>query len=204
MNILIGRQAPLFTAKAVNGKNEIFDFCLESFLNKSSTKGVLLFFYPLNFTFVCPTELVKLNEYLSEFEQRGIVVCTVSVDSEYSHLAWKNKSVSEGGIGDVGFNMISDLSHEISLKYGLLSENGRVSYRGTIFIDENGLVRHVSINDLMIGRNIDEIIRIIDAFKFFEKNGDVCPANWKPGDSGMEPSLRGVQDYMTSNCHDND
>ena len=197
--ILIGKNAPCFVAKAVNSKNEIIDFCLESILNKSSTKGVILFFYPLNFTFVCPTELVKLNEYIELFEKRGIMVCTISVDSEYSHLAWKNSSVSEGGIGDVSFNMISDLDHKISSAYGVLTENGKVAYRATFFIDENGIIRYLSVNDLMIGRNIDEILRVIDAFKFFEKNGDVCPVNWKNGDDGMSPTLCGVKDYMISN-----
>lgn len=199
---LIGKKAPIFNAKSVNGKNEIIDFSLENVLNKSSTKGVLLFFYPLNFTFVCPTELVKLNEYLEEFDKRGIVVCAISVDSQYSHLAWKQKDVCDGGIGDVNFEMISDLNKSISSSYGVLSEGG-VAYRGTFFIDEDGIIRHASLNDLMIGRNIDEILRIIDAYKFYQKNGDVCPVNWKLGEPGMEASVNGVQDYMTSRYSDN-
>jgi len=200
---LIGKNAPLFNSKAVNGKNEIIDFSLELLLNKSSTRGVLLFFYPLNFTFVCPTELVKLNELLDEFEKRGISVLTISVDSEYSHLAWKEKEISEGGIGNVGFTMISDLDHSISSQYGVLTENNKVSYRATIFIDENGIIRHFSVNDLMIGRNIDEMLRIIDAYKFYEKNGEVCPVNWKQGDSGMEASTQGVKDYMMTQNYNN-
>jgi peroxiredoxin (alkyl hydroperoxide reductase subunit C) len=195
---IIGKSAQYFNAKAINSKNEIIDFSLESVLNKSSTKGVLLFFYPLNFTFVCPTELVKLNEDLHEFEKRGIVVCSISVDSEYAHLTWKQTDVLDGGIGNVSFNMISDLDKNISKQYNVLKNEPEISYRATVFIDENGIVRYFAINDLMIGRNIEEILRIIDAYKFYEKNGDVCPVNWKNGDHGIEATLSGVKDYMTS------
>lgn len=205
MNVLVGRKAPFFKAKMVNPEGKICDFCLETTLDKASTKGVLLFFYPLDFTFVCPTELVELNKKISEFEDRGIVVASISVDSEYSHCAWRKTKITEGGIGEVAFKMISDLDHSISKAYDVLSANERVSLRASFYIDADGIVRHQSINDLPIGRNIDEILRVIDAFKFYEKKGEVCPVNWKSGDSGMEPTIRGVSDYMTSNYqgHDN-
>ena len=199
MQSLVGREAPNFQAKAINDQNEIVDVCLETILNKNSTKGVVLFFYPLNFTFVCPTELVQLNKTFNEFEKRGIVVMAISVDSKYSHLAWKNMPLTQGGVGCLNYLMVSDIKKEIGCTYGILASGNEVALRATFFIDANGIVRHQSVNDLPIGRNINEIIRIIDAYKHYEKNGEVCQANWQPGSQGFEPSQSGVCDFMTSN-----
>lgn len=204
MNVLVGRQAPDFTAKAVNSKGEIFDFSLEYYLSKNNIKGVLLFFYPLNFTFVCPTELVKLHHYTAEFEKRGVILAGISVDSEYSHLQWRKLELEEGGIGDLDYTLISDLSKEITNAYGVMSPNKSVALRAAFFIDGEGIVRHQTINDLPIGRNIEELLRVIDAWKYHEKHGEVCPVDWKVGSHGMKATACGVSDYMTSEYSNNE
>ena len=191
---LIGKPAPDFTAPAVLGDNTIQpDFTL------SALKGrpVVLFFYPLDFTFVCPTEILEFNRKLGEFKERGVEVVGVSVDSQFSHLAWKNTPVNQGGIGDIQYPMVADLTKQISADYGVLFEDAGVAFRGTFLIDKDGNVRHCVINDLPLGRNIDEAIRMVDALQFHEEHGEVCPANWKQGEDAMTPTPDGVATYLS-------
>jgi len=191
---LIGKPAPDFTAPAVLGDNAIQpDFTL------SALKGrpVVLFFYPLDFTFVCPTEIIEFNRKLGEFKERGVEVVGVSVDSQFTHLAWKNTPVEKGGIGDIQYPMVADLTKQISADYGVLFEDAGVAFRGTFLIDKDGNVRHCVINDLPLGRNIDEALRMVDALAFHEEHGEVCPANWKRGEDAMTPTPDGVAAYLS-------
>jgi peroxiredoxin (alkyl hydroperoxide reductase subunit C) len=166
----------------------------------SSYKGkyVVLFFYPLDFTFVCPTELIAFNRKLDEFKKRNTEVIGFSVDSAFSHLAWKNTPVNEGGIGDVQYPIVADLTKQISRDYGILF-NEAIALRGLFLIDKEGVVRHAVINDLPLGRSIDEALRMVDALQFHEKYGEVCPANWKAGEDGMKPTQEGVASYLSKN-----
>jgi len=213
---LIRKKAPDILLDGVDAKGSFVSFSLYEQLEKNSTKGVLLFFYPLDFTFVCPTELIKLNEAFGAFQERGIIVVGISVDSKFSHKAWREKDVKDGGVGHLNYTLLSDINKTTARNYGVLIENemnfddnidevqkevDEIALRSTIFIDSEGIVRYQSTNDLPIGRNIDEIIRIIDAWKFHEKNGEVCPVNWKQGDSGMEATEEGLKDYMSSHAH---
>jgi peroxiredoxin (alkyl hydroperoxide reductase subunit C) len=190
---LVGRRAPEFSAAAVLGNGTIVE-------NTSLTKlldgnyGVLVF-YPLDFTFVCPTELVELDKQLNEFKARGASVIAISVDSQFSHAAWRNMAVKDGGIGQVGYTMVSDLSHDICKSYGVMAANPSVALRATFIIDKDGIVQSQIVNNLPIGRNINEFTRTLDALQFFEANGEVCPVNWQKGDSGMEASVAGVKKY---------
>ncbi len=204
---LVGKKAPVFSAKAVVNGNEMVDgFSLEQFVGK---KEVVFFFYPLDFTFVCPTEILAFQEKMNEFEERGVAVVGCSIDSEFSHMAWLNTEVKDGGIKGVKYPLVADLSKTISENYGVLageydyneegeaSFNGApVAYRGLFLIDKNGVVRHSVINDLPLGRSIDEAIRMVDALQYFEKHGEVCPANWKKGDDAMTASSDGVAKYL--------
>ena len=167
-------------------------------LSLSSYKGkyVLLFFYPLDFTFVCPSEILAFNRALDEFKQRNCEVLGVSVDSHFTHLAWKNTPVQSGGIGNIGFPLVADLDKSISEDYGVLLPDG-ISLRGLFLVDKEGIVRHQLINDLPLGRSVEEAIRILDALQFTEKYGEVCPANWKPGEEAMKPTAEGVADYLS-------
>ena len=195
--LLIGKEAPDFTASAVMSDNSIMDlFNLSSFVHN---KKAVLFFYPLDFTFVCPSEIIALDKHISEFEKRGVIVMTISVDSHFTHLAYKNTPVSKGGIGQVKMPMISDLTKKIATDYGVLSSGG-VAFRGTFILDQHQIVRHQSINDLPLGRSIDEILRLIDALTHFEKNGEVCPANWKNGDNAIVPTTSGIENYLKNNA----
>jgi len=197
MSVLVGKEAPDFTATAVMPNNDINDqFNLHKYLN--GEKG-LLFFYPLDFTFVCPSEIIAFNHRLGDIVSRGTKVISVSVDSHFAHLAWKNTPVNKGGIGHVQFPMVADLTRSIARDYDVLI-NESVALRGTFLIDKKGVVRHQVINDLPLGRNIDEAIRMIDSLDFFEKHGEVCPAGWNKGDPGMTPTAEGVADYLTSNA----
>jgi peroxiredoxin (alkyl hydroperoxide reductase subunit C) len=190
---LIGKKAPEFKAPAVLGNNTIKeDFGLEQFKGKY----VVLFFYPLDFTFVCPTEIIEFNRKLDLFKERGAEVVGVSVDSQFSHFAWKNTPVEKGGIGNIQYPLVADLTKQISRDYGVLLEEGGVALRGTFLIDKEGLVRHAVINDLPLGRNIDEAVRMVDALAHHEKYGEVCPANWAKGDEAMKPTAEGVSDYL--------
>ena len=175
MGVLVGKQAPDFTATAVvNG-----DF-KQVKLSDYRGKYVVLFFYPLDFTFVCPTEIIAFSDKIDEFRKRGAEVLGVSVDSKFCHLAWIKTPRADGGLGGLKYPLVSDLTKKISADYGVLIDGG-VALRGTFLIDRNGVLRHALVNDLPLGRNIDETIRMIDALQFFEQHGEVCPANWKPG-----------------------
>jgi peroxiredoxin (alkyl hydroperoxide reductase subunit C) len=193
MTSLVTRPAPDFTATAVLG-DDTFD---ESFtLSALRGKYVVLFFYPLDFTFVCPTEILAFDEALDEFRSRNVEVVGVSVDSHYSHLAWKNTAVDDGGIGPIRFPLVSDLKKEISRSYEVLY-NDEVALRGLFLIDREGIIRHAVINDLPLGRNVSEALRMVDALRFHEEKGEVCPANWSEGEAGMEESHDGVVDYLS-------
>ncbi len=194
MCTLVTKPAPDFKAQAVMPDNMFEDIQLSSFKGKY----VILFFYPLDFTFVCPTELIAFNRKLDEFKQRNTEVIGVSVDSAFSHLAWKNTPVNEGGIGDVQYPIVSDLTKQISRDYGILI-NESIALRGLFLIDKEGIVRHAVINDLPLGRSIDEALRMVDSLQFHEKYGDVCPANWKAGEEGMKPTHEGVASYLSKN-----
>jgi peroxiredoxin (alkyl hydroperoxide reductase subunit C) len=194
MCTLVTKEAPDFTAQAVMPNNTIKeDFKLSSLRGKY----VVLFFYPLDFTFVCPTEIIAFNRKLDEFKQRGVEVVGVSIDSQFSHFAWKNTKPEEGGIGNIQFPLVADLSKNISRSYGILF-NEEVALRGLFLIDKEGIVRHSVINDLPLGRSVDEALRMVDALQFFEENGEVCPANWQRGEDGMKPSADGVASYLGS------
>ena len=194
--MLVTNKAPDFTATAVLGDNQIVDnFNLYENLG---TKGAVLFFYPLDFTFVCPSEIIAFDKRLEEFTSRGINVIAVSVDSQFSHFAWKNTPINQGGIGQVRFPMVADITKQISRDYDVLFKEG-VALRGSFLIDKDGTVRHAVINDLPLGRNIDEMIRMIDTMLFTNEYGEVCPAGWQKGDKGMTASTAGVADYLANN-----
>jgi alkyl hydroperoxide reductase subunit AhpC len=193
MSVLVQKQAPNFKAQAVvNGEFK------EISLSDYKGKYVLLFFYPLDFTFVCPTEIIAFNDKLSEFKKRNTEVLGISVDSHFSHLAWINTLRRTGGLGKLDYPLVSDLSQQITKDYGIMAEGLTVSLRGLFLIDKQGIVRHQVVNDLPLGRNIEEAIRMVDALQFFEKNGEVCPANWKPGDKTIKPDVKGSKAYFES------
>ncbi len=197
MSVLVGKTAPDFTAAAVLPNNSIEN----AFNLKSYLKGKIgvLFFYPLDFTFVCPSEILAFNNRVKDFKQRGAEVIAVSVDSHFSHLAWKNTDVNKGGIGQVQFPMVADLTKSIARDYDVLKD-GAVAFRGTFMIDQDFVVRHQVINDLPLGRNVDEALRMVDALIFHQENGEVCPAGWNKGDTGMKPTAEGVASYLAKNA----
>ena len=178
----VGLPAPEVTAMAVVNK-QFKEIKLSDFRGQH----VVLFFYPLDFTFVCPTEIIAFSDAAEVFADRQTTLLGVSVDSQFTHLAWQNTPRKEGGLGDIAFPLVSDQTHEISRSYGVLIEDKGVALRGLFLIDRDGIVRHMVINDLPLGRNVDEAIRMVDALQFFEKNGEVCPANWKPGSPTIKP-----------------
>ena len=188
---LVTKEAPDFTASTVMPDNSISEFKLSSLRGKYT----VLFFYPLDFTYVCPSEIIAFDKKLTQFKERNCEVVSVSVDSHFTHLAWKNTPPAKGGIGNVQFPMVSDLSKSISRDYGVLV-NDSISLRGLFLIDKEGVVRHALVNDLPLGRNVDEAIRMLDALQFFEKHGEVCPADWRPGEDAMKPSAEGVAAYL--------
>ncbi len=192
MSVLVGRSAPDFTANAVKGLEIIENFSLSHFKGKY----ILLFFYPLDFTFVCPTEILAFNERLDEFKKRGVELIAVSVDSHYSHYAWLSTPQIEGGIKGVNYPIVSDLTKQISRDYDVLKEDEGVAYRGLFLIDQNFVVRHEVVNDLPLGRSVEEAIRMVDALQYHEENGEVCPANWKPGEATMKESQESLKEYM--------
>lgn len=197
MSILVGRKAPDFTAPAVLPNGEITDkFNLSASLNK---KYGLVFFYPLDFTFVCPSELIALDHRIDAFQSRGVEVISVSIDSHFTHNAYRKTAINQGGIGPVRFTMVADMTHAICQAYGVEHPAAGVALRGAFIIDKNGVVRSQIVNDLPIGRNIDELIRLIDAVQFFEENGEVCPAGWNKGKPGMSASPTGVAKYLAEN-----
>lgn len=195
MSILVTKQAPDFTAPAVNPCGSIEDFTLSSL----SGKYVVLFFWPLDFTFVCPTEIIAHNRRLQEFRDRGVEVVGVSIDSQFTHFAWRNTPVDQGGIGPVAFTMVADVKHDIAQAYGIEHPEAGVALRASFLIDRDGVVQHQVVNNLPLGRNVDEMLRLVDALQFTEQYGEVCPAGWQKGDGGMKPDAQGVADYLTQN-----
>ncbi|MBW1749907.1 MAG: peroxiredoxin [Deltaproteobacteria bacterium] len=192
MSTLVTRQAPDFTATAVMGDNSFKeDFKLSDYQGKY----VILFFYPLDFTFVCPSEIIAFDKALAKFQEKDCEVIGVSIDSQFTHWAWKNTPVNDGGIGNIQYPLVADLDKKISRQYGVLLDMG-VALRGTFLIDKEGVVRHAVINDLPLGRSIDEALRMVDSLEFHETHGDVCPANWKAGEDAMTPTAEGVADYL--------
>lgn len=196
MAALVTQQAPEFTAQTVMPDNSIVE---KSLSDLRGGKYAVLFFYPLDFTFVCPSEIIAFDKKLDEFKKRDCVVIGASVDSHYTHLAWKNTPRDQGGIGNVQFPLVADLSKDIAEAYGVLVE-GTVALRGLFLIDREGVVRHCVINDLPLGRNVDEAIRMVDALQFTEQHGEVCPANWHPGEEGMDASPEGVAKYLSKHA----
>ncbi|WP_353661953.1 peroxiredoxin [Hydrogenimonas sp. SS33] len=198
--MIVTKKAPDFTANAVLGNNEIVDnFNLyENF----GEKGTVLFFYPLDFTFVCPSEIIAFDHRLDEFTSRGINVIGCSVDSHFTHLAWKNTPVDKGGIGQVRYPLVADLTKQIARDYDVLLEDAGVALRGSFLIDTDGTVRHAVINDLPLGRNIDEMIRMIDAMLFTNEHGEVCPAGWHKGEEGMKADPNGVAEYLAKHAEE--
>ncbi len=196
MAVLVGKEAPNFTAAAVMPDNTInSNFVLWDYLKG---KVGVLFFYPLDFTFVCPSEIIALNNKLEEFHKREVEVITVSVDSQFTHMAYKNTPVENGGIGQVKFPMVSDLTKEIARSYDVLYSNS-IALRGTFIIDKMGVVRHQTVNDLPLGRSVSEIIRIIDALEHYNKHGEVCPANWETGKEAIKANNEGIAHYLKNN-----
>jgi peroxiredoxin (alkyl hydroperoxide reductase subunit C) len=198
MSVLVGHQAPDFTAPAVSGTGEIVDK-FNLFANIKG-KHALVFFYPLDFTFVCPSELIALDHRMEEFKKRGVEVIAVSIDSQFTHNAYRQTPVSQGGIGPVRYTMVADTRHEICKAFGVEHPVAGVALRGAFVIDKQGLVRSQIVNDLPIGRNIDEILRIVDAVQFFEEHGEVCPAGWTKGKAGMKANPKGVADYLAQHA----
>lgn len=198
MSVLVGKPAPDFKAAAVLGCGTIVD----NYWFSKETKGkyAAVVFYPLDFTFVCPTELIALDHRVDELKKRGVEVVAVSVDSQFTHNAWRNTPVDKGGIGPVKYTMVADLSHSIAKAYDVEVDGAAVAYRGTFLIDKNGIVRHQVVNDLPLGRNMDELIRMVDALQFFEEHGEVCPAGWSKGQSGMAANPEGVASYLSRNA----
>jgi len=207
MSVLVGKKAPSFAAKAVTNGKEIIDFSLNQYIGK---KHVIFFFYPADFTFVCPTELIAFQDKIEEFEKRNVAVVGCSVDSEFSHWKWLQTEKKDSGIKGVKYPLVSDFSKTISENYDVLAgtyeynDQGEavfagtpVAFRGLFLIDKQGIVRHQVINDLPLGRSIDEALRIVDALQYFEENGEVCPANWQKGQKAMKATQEGVANYLS-------
>ncbi len=197
MSILVGRQAPDFTAAAVMGDGSIN----ENF-KLSDYKGqyVVLFFYPLDFTFVCPSEIIAHDHRADAFAERGVQLVGVSIDSQFTHFAWRNTPTNNGGIGQVKFPLVADTKHEIIKAYGIDHPEAGVALRASFLIDKDGMVQHQVVNNLPLGREVDEMLRRVDALQFTEEHGEVCPAGWRKGDTGMKPTTEGVAEYLASNA----
>ena len=199
MAVLVGKSAPDFTAAAVLGNGQIDN----AFNFKKATEGkhAVVFFYPLDFTFVCPSELIAFDHRLEEFTKRGVEVIGVSIDSAFTHSAWRNTPVEKGGIGQVGYTLVADIKHEICKAYDVEAAGG-VAFRGSFLIDKAGVVQYQVVNNLPLGRNVDEMIRMVDTLQFTEENGEVCPAGWNKGKKGMKPDAAGVASYLAENAKD--
>jgi peroxiredoxin 2/4 len=196
MGVLVGKQAPDFTAAAVLGNGSIVgDFRLS---DAKKGKYAIVFFYPLDFTFVCPSELIAMDHRIPQFKERNVEVIGVSIDSHFTHNAWRNTPVDKGGIGQVKYTLVADINHQIAKDYDVENEGG-VALRGAFLIDKNGVVQSQIINNLPLGRNMDELIRLVDALQFHEEHGEVCPAGWNKGDSGMNATPDGVAAYLAKN-----
>ena len=204
MSILVGRKAPTFTTQAVRADGTITDEY--DFGAAIAGKYAVVFFYPLDFTFVCPSEIIAMSHRTAKLQELGCEVVGISVDSHFTHSAWRNTDVAAGGIGNVAFTLAADMSREISTAFGILSDGGDsyypagVSMRATFVIDQQGIVRHQVVNDEPLGRNMDEVVRIVEALQFFEENGQVCPAGWQKGDQGMVNTADGVASYLAENA----
>ncbi len=196
MSILVGRKAPDFTAAAVLGNGEISSHFQLSEMIKN--KYAILFFYPLDFTFVCPSELIALNKRIKEFDQRNTVIIGVSIDSQFTHSAWRKTPLNHGGIGLIHYPLVADVDHYITQVYGVEHPTAHIALRAAFIIDKQGIVRSQLVNDLSIGRNIDEMIRLVDALQFHEANGEVCPAGWKQGDKAIKPTEAGIADFLAT------
>ncbi len=197
MGVLVGKPAPDFNVAAVLGSGEIVDSYRRS--EAMAGKYGLVFFYPLDFTFVCPSELIALDHRMGRFRELGVEVVAVSIDSQFTHNAWRNTAVKNGGIGPVGFTMAADVNHDICRAYDVESAGG-VAYRGAFLIDPDGIVRAQLVNDLPLGRNVDEIIRLVEALQFVDQHGEVCPAGWNKGDKAISASPDGVAAYLAENA----
>jgi len=198
MGVLVGRKAPDFTANAVLGDGSITN----NFNLAKAVEGkyAVVFFYPLDFTFVCPSELIAFDHRLDEFKARNVEVIGVSIDSHYTHNAWRNTAINDGGIGQVGYPLVADINHGICQAYDVEHPQAGVAFRASFLIDREGMVRHQVVNDLPLGRNIDEMLRMIDALQFTEEHGEVCPAGWNKGDKGMKADTAGVAEYLAENA----
>jgi peroxiredoxin (alkyl hydroperoxide reductase subunit C) len=194
MAVLVTKPAPDFKAQAVLKDGSFAEVTLSQF---KGNKYVLLFFYPLDFTFVCPTEINAFSDRVKEFNDLGVEVIGVSVDSHFSHLAWRNTPRNQGGIGQIDYTLVADLNKQISRDYDVLMGDA-VALRGLFLIDKNGVVRHQVVNDLPLGRSVDEALRMVQALQFFEKNGEVCPANWQEGKSTIKPTVDGSKSFFNS------
>jgi len=193
MSVLVAQKAPDFTAPAVMPSGVI-----EDHFTLSSLRGqyVVLFFWPLDFTFVCPTEILAHDHRMGLFKERNVQVVGISIDSQFTHFAWRNTSIQEGGIGPVQFPMVADITHAITRAYGIEHPDG-VAMRASFLIDRNGVVQHQVVNNRPLGRNVDEMLRMVDALQYYEENGEVCPAGWQKGDSGIAATAEGVADYLS-------
>ncbi len=198
MGVLVGRKAPDFTVPAVLGDGSIVDEY--NFSKAVEGKYAVIFFYPLDFTFVCPSELIAFDHRLEEFKKRNVEVVAISIDSHFTHNAWRNTEINKGGIGPVGYTMVADMTHGICKDYDVETPDGAVAFRGSFLIDKEGTVRHQVINDLPLGRNVDEMLRMVDALQFHEENGEVCPAGWHKGSKGMKDTPDGVAEYLAENA----
>jgi peroxiredoxin (alkyl hydroperoxide reductase subunit C) len=194
MSVLITKQAPDFTAPAV-----MPDGSIEEKFTLSNLKGnyVVLFFYPLDFTFVCPTEIIAHDRRIKQFKERQVEVVGVSIDSHFTHAAWRNTDVNNGGIGSIQFPLVADIDHSITQAYGVEHPDA-IALRASFLIDRQGIVQHQVVNNLPLGRNVDEMLRLVDALQFTEEHGEVCPAGWQKGEEGMKPTAQGVSDYLST------
>jgi peroxiredoxin 2/4 len=196
MTTLVGRKAPDFTAAAVLANGEIHpNFNLQS---ASNGQYAILFFYPLDFTFVCPSELIAIDNRFEEFEKRQTLIMGISIDSQFTHNAWRNTPVANGGIGSIRYPLIADVNHHICQAYGVEHPTAHVALRGAFIIDKKGIVRSQIINDLPLGRNVDELLRLIDALDFHENHGEVCPAGWTKGKAAIKPTSEGIAEFLSS------
>ncbi len=196
MCTMVTQEAPDFTAQAVMADGTMDELTLSSYRGKY----VCLFFYPLDFTFVCPSEILAFNRAVDAFREKNCELIGVSVDSQYTHFAWRETPVEKGGIGPVKFPLVADLNKKISMDYGVLLHDAGISLRGLFIIDKEGVIRHALVNDLPLGRSVDEAMRILDALQFTEEHGEVCPANWKPGEEAMKPTAEGVAEYLAKHA----